>query len=118
VAAALAVIEVIEEEGLIARANVLGAQLRETLGSLRSSIPEISDVRGLGAMIAVEFQHPESKLPNPEFTKKVQAKALEQGLVLISCGVHYNVIRFLMPLTIEDHVFQEGLDILVQAIQA
>jgi 4-aminobutyrate aminotransferase-like enzyme len=118
VAAALAVIDVIEEEGLVARANVLGAQLRETLGGLRSSIPEISEVRGLGAMIAVEFEHPESKLPNPEFTKKVQAKALELGLVLISCGVHYNVIRFLMPLTIEDNVFQEGLDILVQAIKA
>jgi 4-aminobutyrate aminotransferase len=118
VAAALAVIDVIEEEGLIARANVLGAQLRQTLDGLRSSIPEISDVRGLGAMIAVEFHHPESQLPHPEFTKKVQAKALELGLVLLSCGVHYNVIRFLMPLTIEADVFQEGLDKLVQAIQA
>ncbi len=118
VAAALAVIDVIEEEGLIARANQLGTQLRNTLEELRSQVPEISDVRGLGAMVAVEFNYPESKKPNPEFTKKVQAKALELGLVLLTCGTYYNVIRFLMPLTIQSEVFEEGLQKLAIALKA
>ncbi|MEO8599486.1 MAG: 4-aminobutyrate--2-oxoglutarate transaminase [bacterium] len=118
VAAALAVIDVIEEEGLIARANQLGTQLRNTLEGLRSQVPEISDVRGLGAMIAVEFNYPENKKPNPEFAKKVQAKALELGLVLLTCGTYYNVIRFLMPLTIQSEVFEEGLQKLAIAMKA
>jgi 4-aminobutyrate aminotransferase len=118
VAAALAVLEVIEEEGLVERANQLGAQLRERLSGLRARVPEIADVRGLGAMIAIEFNHADSKRPYPEFAKKVQARALEQGLVLLTCGVYYNVIRFLMPLTIQQDVFDEGLGILEQALQA
>ncbi|NMM38706.1 MAG: 4-aminobutyrate--2-oxoglutarate transaminase [Glaciimonas sp.] len=118
VAAALAVIDVIEEEGLIARANQLGTQLRSTLEGLRSQVPEIAEVRGLGAMIGVEFNYPESKKPNPEFTKKVQARALELGLVLLTCGTYYNVIRFLMPLTIQPEVFEEGLQKLALAIKA
>ena len=118
VAAALAVIDVIEEEGLVARANQLGEQLRSTLEGLRAEVPEIADVRGLGAMIAVEFNHPGSKQPNPEFAKKVQAKALEQGLVLLTCGIYFNVIRFLMPLTIQPEVFEEGLQKLAAAMKA
>ncbi|NMM26277.1 MAG: 4-aminobutyrate--2-oxoglutarate transaminase [Glaciimonas sp.] len=118
VAAALAVIDVIEEEGLITRANQLGTQLRSTLEGLRSQVPEIAEVRGLGAMIAVEFNYPESKKPNPEFTKKVQARAQELGLVLLTCGTYYNVIRFLMPLTIQPEVFEEGLQKLALAMKA
>ncbi|MDP3842777.1 MAG: 4-aminobutyrate--2-oxoglutarate transaminase [Oxalobacteraceae bacterium] len=118
VAAALAVLDVIEEEGLIARANQLGAQLCSRLEGLRSQVPEIADVRGLGAMVAVEFNHPGSKQPNPDFAKKVQAKALEQGLALLTCGIHFNVIRFLMPLTIQPEVFEEGLHKLALAMKA
>lgn len=118
VAAALAVLDVIEEEGLIARANQLGAQLCGRLESLRAEVPEIADVRGQGAMIAVEFNHPGSKQPNPDFAKKVQAKALEQGLALLTCGIHFNVIRFLMPLTIQPEVFEEGLQKLALALKA
>jgi 4-aminobutyrate aminotransferase len=92
--------------------------LRERLSGLRARVPEIADVRGLGAMIAIEFNHADSKRPYPEFVKKVQASALEQGLVLLTCGVYYNVIRFLMPLTIQQDVFDEGLGILEQALQA
>jgi 4-aminobutyrate aminotransferase len=118
VAAALAVLDVIEEEGLVQRANELGAQLRNMLEQLRAQVPEIVEVRGLGAMIAVEFNHPASGQPNPEFAKKVQAKALELGLVLLTCGIHFNVIRFLMPLTIEPAVFEEGLQKLALALKA
>ncbi len=117
VAAALAVIDVIEEEGLVARSNQLGEQLRSRLEGLRGAVPEIAEVRGLGAMIAIEFSYPENHKPNPEFTKKVQAKALELGLVVLTCGVYYNVIRFLMPLTIQPEVFEEGLQILAKAMQ-
>lgn len=117
VAAALAVIDVIAEEGLVERANQLGSQLRNTLDALRPQVPEIADVRGLGAMIAVEFNYAGTTEPNPEFAKKVQAKALEQGLVLLTCGIYFNVIRFLMPLTIQQDVFEEGLQKLVAAIQ-
>jgi 4-aminobutyrate aminotransferase len=116
VAAALSVIDVIEEEGLVERADRLGTQLRNTLEQLRHKAPEIADVRGLGAMIAVEFKHAGTDQPNPEFAKKVQARALEQGLMLLTCGIHFNVIRFLMPLTIQQNVFEEGLEIIVGAI--
>lgn len=118
VAAALAVLDVIEEEGLVARANQLGEQLRGRLEGLRAEVPEIADVRGLGAMVAVEFNHPGSKQPNPDFARKVQAKALEQGLALLTCGIHFNVIRFLMPLTIQPEVFEEGLQKLALAMKA
>lgn len=118
VAAALAVIDVIEEEGLVARANQLGEQLRGRLEGLRAEVPEIADVRGLGAMVAVEFNQPGSDQPHPDFAKKVQAKALEQGLVLLTCGVYFNVIRFLMPLTIQPEVFEEGLQKLALAMKA
>lgn len=118
IAAALAVTEVIEKEGLVARANHIGDQLRTTLESLRAEMPEIVDVRGLGAMIAVEFNYPGSDRPNPEFAKAVQARALEQGLMLLTCGIHFNVIRFLVPLTIQPEVLEEGLQKLVQAMTA
>jgi 4-aminobutyrate aminotransferase/4-aminobutyrate aminotransferase/(S)-3-amino-2-methylpropionate transaminase len=118
VAAAHAVLDIIEDEQLCARANVLGARLVERLQAARSDVKEIADVRGLGAMLAVEFQHPDSGKPNPEFTKKVQAHALKHGLLLLSCGVYGNVIRFLFPLTISDALMVEALDILDAALRA
>jgi 4-aminobutyrate aminotransferase len=116
VAAALAVLEVIEEEGLVERANAIGRQLSDTLNELRSRVPQIADVRGLGAMVAVEFKEAGSDAPNAEFARQVQARALAQGLVLLTCGIHFNVIRFLMPLTIQQEVLEEGLQKLVEAI--
>ena len=67
-------------------------------------------------MVAVEFNEGQAGKPDPEFTKRVQAKALESGLILLTCGVYANVVRFLMPLTIEDKVFDEALDILERSI--
>ena len=69
-------------------------------------------------MIGVEFADPSSGAPDAEFAKRVQARAFESGLVLLTCGIHFNVIRFLMPLTISDAVFDEALQILAQSIEA
>lgn len=117
-AAAKAVISAIQEEKLLERANKLGAQLKETLNGLKAEIPQIADVRGPGAMIAVEFNKAGSHDADADFAKKVQAKALESGLILLICGVYGNVVRFLFPLTIEDEVFEEALQKLVAAIKA
>jgi 4-aminobutyrate aminotransferase len=112
VAAGLAVLEVIEEEGLCERATSLGNRLKQRLQSLAGTVPQIADVRGLGFMNAVEFNIPGTKTPNADFANKVREKALEKGLILLTCGVFGNVIRFLAPVTIPDDVFSEALDIL------
>jgi 4-aminobutyrate aminotransferase len=117
VAAALAVLDVIEQERLVERANLLGQRLTARLQALRARVPRIAEVRGPGAMLAVEFMHPGAG-PDADFAKQVQARALAQGLVLLTCGVHANVIRFLFPLTIQDPVFEEGLAILERALLA
>lgn len=116
VAAAHAVLEIIEEEQLCARANRLGEQLQERLRAAQASVPQIAQIRGMGAMIAVEFQ--QDGQPDAAFAKRVQAAALKQGLLLLSCGVYGNVIRFLFPLTITDAVMAEALDILDAALRA
>ena len=118
IAAALAVIEVIRDEGLVERANHLGGQLSSMLGRMQKSQPQIADIRGLGAMIGVEFNDPKTGEADAGFAKRVQAKALEEGLLLLTCGVHFNVIRFLMPLTIPDAVFAEALGILERSIES
>lgn len=115
VASALAVLDVLEEENLIARGAALGQRLMDRLHSLRPRVPQIAQVRGLGAMVAVEF-HQADGSPDAEFTREVQNRALEKGLLLLSCGVHGNVIRFLFPLTIPDAVMDEGLDILADVL--
>lgn len=117
IASAHAVLDVIEEEKLCERAQVLGDRLKARLEGLRARVPQISDVRGLGAMVAVEFADAHGA-PDPEFTKQVQARARDAGLLLLTCGVHANVVRFLFPLTIEDAVLEEGLGILAVALQA
>ena len=116
IAAAHAVLDVIEEEGLNERAMRLGQALTARLEGLRERVAAISDVRGLGAMVAVEFAKPDGT-PDPDFTKRVQQRAQELGLLLLTCGVYANVVRFLFPLTIEDAVFDEGLALLVRAIE-
>jgi len=118
VAAAHAVLDVIEGERLVARAVALGDRLASRLEGLRARVPRIAEVRGPGAMRAVEFMKPGGGGPDPDFAKQVQARALEQGLVLLTCGVHANVIRFLFPLTIQDAIFAEGLDVLERALTA
>lgn len=112
IAAGNAVLDVIEEEALCARADQLGARLKQRLHSLTEAVPQIADIRGPGFMNAVEFNLPNSTTPNPDFTNNVRLRALEKGLILLTCGVYGNVIRFLAPITIQDDVFAEALDIL------
>jgi 4-aminobutyrate aminotransferase len=116
-AAAHAVLDIIEEEHLVERANLLGGVLAARLEKLRASVPRMAEVRGLGAMLAVELMSPGGG-PDPELARQVQARALEQGLLLLTCGLHGNVIRFLFPLTIPQPVFEEALHILEKALAA
>ena len=118
IAAALAVIEVIRDERLVERANQLGGEIKSLLGRLQADLPQIAEVRGLGAMIGVEFADAKTREPDSLFAKRVQARALEDGLLLLTCGIHFNVIRFLMPLTVPDTVFAEALQILERSIRA
>lgn len=118
VAASHAVIDVIHEEQLLDRANRLGAQLRQFLTAQRAHCPAIAEVRGVGSMVAAEFFDPRSQTPSAALAARVQKQALERGLLLLTCGVYGNVIRFLYPLTIPDAQFAAALDILGQAIDA
>jgi len=109
IAASHAVLDVMAEERLPERAQQLGDQLIGHLIAQRAVYPKrMGDVRGLGAMVACEFVDAKGA-PDADTTKKVQAAALKRGLLLLTCGVYGNVIRFLFPLTIEDSVFAEGL---------
>jgi 4-aminobutyrate aminotransferase len=115
-AAAHAVLDIIDEEQLCERATVLGERIKAKLSALQKSVPQIADVRGPGGMVAVEFCRPGSTEPDAEFTKRVQSRALERGLLLLVCGVYSNVVRFLFPLTIQDAVFDEAMAILEDVI--
>ena len=116
-AAANAVIEVIQEEQLCARANTLGDKLKARFNALKADVPEICEVRGLGSMIAIEFKKADGT-PDADLPKKAQAYALDKGLITLTCGMYYNVMRFLYPLTIEDEIFDEALDIIEEALRA
>ncbi len=118
-AAALAVLDVFEEERLVERAARIGAAVRERFETWQARYPWIGDVRGLGAMQALEIVTDRSSArPDPERTKAIQAEARRRGLLLLTAGMHANVIRTLMPLTIEDTVLDEGLAILGEALDA
>lgn len=118
-AAALAVLEVIDDEDLLARATQLGARIQTRLANFarRVDVGCIGEVRGLGAMVAVEFAKAgDSHQPETELTKRVQRAALARGLVVLLCGLYSNVVRILVPLTASDAIVDEGLAILEQAI--
>ena len=118
VAAAHAVIDVMRDEKLPERGAMLGDKLQAALNAMRPQVPRIADVRGLGAMVAVEFADPASGAPDAEFTQRVQAEALKRKLILLTCGVNANVLRFLFPLSVTQAVFDEALAILQDALLA
>lgn len=118
VAAANAVLDVVEEENLCARANEYGSRLKQKLEEIRATTPEIIDIRGPGLMIAAEIGVAGSLEPNAAFTQNVVAEALKRNLILLTCGINGNVIRFLAPLTIAEEHFTEALDILEQSFAA
>jgi 4-aminobutyrate aminotransferase len=112
VAAAHAVLDIMVEEKLPERAQVLGERLTAKLVAAKAKNPTMGDIRALGAMVAVEFVNPVTGAPDAEKTKEVQMAALKKGLLMLTCGVYGNVVRFLFPLTIEDVVFDEAMGIL------
>ena len=118
IAAANAVLDVIEDEKLCARANELGGRLKQRLEAIRSTTPEITDIRGPGFMVAVEFANPTNHVPDAGFTQRVRIEAQKRGLILLTCGVYGNVIRFLAPITIPDAHFAEAMDILEASVAA
>ncbi|TGN65774.1 4-aminobutyrate--2-oxoglutarate transaminase [Nocardioides eburneiflavus] len=111
-AAALATIAQIEDDGLVQRARDIEALMLERLTALQAADNRVGEVRGRGAMIAVELVEPGSNTPNPELAKSVAAAAHEQGVIVLTCGTHGNVLRFLPPLSISDDLLNEGLDVL------
>jgi 4-aminobutyrate aminotransferase/(S)-3-amino-2-methylpropionate transaminase len=118
-AAALAVLDVFEEEGLLERAAAIGDLMRERMLSWQGRFASIGDVRGLGAMLAIELVHdPETKEPAPELASAVIEAALGRGVILLKAGVYGNCIRVLCPLTIEDAVLDEGLAAWEEALAA
>jgi 4-aminobutyrate aminotransferase len=118
VAAAHAVLDTIEAEGLLERSTRLGAKLQDTLNDWREDFPSIVDVRGLGSMVAAEFADPSTRAPSAAIAARVQKEALARGLLLLTCGSYGNVIRFLYPLTIPDAQFDSALAILRESVQA
>lgn len=114
-AAANAVMDVIAEEKLNERATLLGDKVKARFQALKTDIPQIADIRGLGGMVAVEFMN--NGQPDADLPKKTQTIALQNGLIVLTTGMYYNVIRFLFPLTIEDAVFDEAMDILEKALR-
>lgn len=112
--ASLAVLDVVEEEHLCARSEAIGERLRARLNALRERVPEIADVRGLGAMTGVEFV--KGGLPAPELAGALKAEAFKQGLLLLTCGSYGNVLRIMLPLTVSDELIDDGLDIIERAL--
>ena len=113
--AALEVLKVFEQENLLQKANDLGQKLKDGLLAIAEKHPEIGDVRGLGAMIAIElFEDGDHNKPDAKLTAEIVARARDKGLILLSCGPYYNVLRILVPLTIEDAQIRQGLEIISQ----
>jgi len=109
-AAALAVLDVFAEEDLVARANTIGETIRARMQSWQARWTQIGDVRGLGAMLAIELvRSPDTKEPAPDLVAAVIDAALQRGLILLKAGLSGNCIRVLCPLTIEDAVLEEAL---------
>jgi 4-aminobutyrate aminotransferase/(S)-3-amino-2-methylpropionate transaminase len=118
-AAALAVLDIIAEEDLCARAAVLGEELRERMLEWQQRFPQIGDVRGLGAMLAIELvDDAETKMPAPELASAVTDEAAKRGLLLLKSGIYSNCIRVLTPLTLSDAELDEALAVWEEALEA
>jgi 4-aminobutyrate aminotransferase / (S)-3-amino-2-methylpropionate transaminase / 5-aminovalerate transaminase len=118
-AAACAVLDVFAEEQLVARAEILGEALRARMLAWQSRWPQIGDVRGLGAMLAIELvEDPETKKPAPDLTESVIDEALKRGLLLLKAGVNGNCIRVLCPLTTSESELDDGLRAWEEALAA
>ncbi|MGM0634171.1 MAG: 4-aminobutyrate--2-oxoglutarate transaminase [Pseudomonadota bacterium] len=118
-AAALAVLEVFETEDILGQSQRLGDHLQARFHQWELRYPQVDNVRNLGAMAAIELvSDKDSREPRPDLAAAVVAYAKEHGLILLSCGMYGNTVRFLMPVTIEDEVLEEGLQIVQDALES
>ena len=116
-AAGLAVFDIFEGEGLLERATVVGQRIRDRFSALQKTYPVIGDVRGLGGMAAMELvEDRDSKKPAGDFANAYRAKLYQNGVINIGAGIFHNVVRILVPLTIEDETLARGLDIMEQTM--
>ena len=114
-AAALAAIDAYENDGLVERAGAIGELMLGRLSALQSADPRVGDVRGRGAMIAIELVD-ENGDPDAALTSRVAAASHAAGVILLTCGTYGNVIRFLPPLAISDELLNDGLDVVASAL--
>ncbi|MFL5977756.1 MAG: aspartate aminotransferase family protein, partial [Gaiellaceae bacterium] len=118
-AAALAVLDVFEEDGLVERAAQVGEAIRERMVAWQQRWPAIGDARGLGAMLAIELVHdPGTKDPAPDLATQVVEAAAERGLLLLKSGIYSNCIRVLVPLVISDAQLDEALGVWEDALDS
>ena len=118
-AAAHAVLDIIEEEQLCERSNHIGVQMKGRLEAIKAAgnTTPIGEIRGLGAMVAFDLvKVAGGNTPNPDQAKRLTSQALENGLILLSCGIYGNTIRLLAPLTVPDNHLAEGLNILERSL--
>ncbi|MFL6039202.1 MAG: aminotransferase class III-fold pyridoxal phosphate-dependent enzyme, partial [Gaiellaceae bacterium] len=114
-----AVLDIFEEDGLVERAAQLGDTIRERMLAWQQRWPSIGDVRGLGAMLALELVHdPQTKNPAPELATKIVERAAERGLLLLKSGIYSNCIRVLVPLVISDAQLDEALGVWEDALDS
>ena len=117
-AAALAVLEAFEEENLVERSVEIGGVMKQRLDNLAKAYPQIGEVRGLGAMVAMEFfKDGDVSQPDAELAGKMLALAREKGLILLTCGTYGNVVRILVSLTVPDQQLNQGLDIIEECLK-
>jgi len=117
-AAALGVLEMFEDGSLLERALGIERVVRARLQPLVAELPAVAEVRGRGAMLAIEFVQPGTLEPAPEMARAVAARCHSQGVVILVCGSYGNVIRLLPPLVISRELLEDGLDVLVEAIES
>jgi 4-aminobutyrate aminotransferase / (S)-3-amino-2-methylpropionate transaminase / 5-aminovalerate transaminase len=118
-AAANAVLQVIDEEGLVERAEVVGKSIRSRWEEIAGDVPEVGDIRGLGSMIGVEFVvDRETKEPDAAYLGRLMAETQRRGVITVGCGMYHNVLRHLPPLVISDEQLDEALDVLADAALA
>ncbi len=118
-AAANAVLDVIEEEGLIERAEVVGKAIRTRWEQIALDVPEVGDVRGLGSMVGVEMVvDRQTKEPDGDYVGRLMGETQRRGLITVSCGIYHNVLRHLPPLVITDAQLDESLDVLADSALA
>ncbi len=118
-AAANAVLQVIDDEGLVERADVVGKTIRARWEDISSRVPEVGDIRGLGAMIGVEMvKDRATKEPDGGYVSRLMSETQRRGLITVNCGIYHNVLRHLVPLVITDEQLEESLDGLAESAVA